>query len=114
MADPLKLVQGDLRPYWVGWLEQPEGVPIPDLSQASEIRFLMASGPEAALIVDSPTVEVLDEPTAKVRYRWLPGDTDVQGQFDVKIVIIWPGNEPLTVPTDGFDRVSIGPNLGPP
>jgi hypothetical protein len=113
MADPLKVKQGDRRPYWVGWLEQPSGVPIPNLSQATSLTFKMSSGPGNPLKVNSNAVEILDEPTAKVRYKWQAGDTDQQGQFNVEIEIIWAVGEPMTVPTEGFEKVSITADLDP-
>lgn len=107
----LKIKQHDRRPYFVAALQQPAGVPIPDLDTATSISIIMRKNGSTGAPKVKSEVELLDVGTATVRYKWGATDTDTPGSYDVEVEILWPNAEPQTVPTEGYYTVTIGDDL---
>lgn len=110
----LTIKQGDLRPYIDLWLEQPAGVPIPNLDTATAIIFKAKRNDKAAsapLDITGPA-ELVDVATAHCVYKPSAGETDANGIYNCEVEIT-VGGEPFTVPTKGFGQFEITADLDP-
>lgn len=121
----LNVKQHDRRPWLVAQLQNGNGTGI-DLTGALSVYVIVRKAAAVAPLLKAPcevlTTFVGGIPTELdgvpvtdldgwVRYKWVTGDTDDTGDFDVEWEILWAANDPQTVPTVGYYRVSIGDDL---
>lgn len=106
-----KIKQDDLEPPLVVIIEDPDGV-----ANFNDVVSWRAIGAldDALKIDEVPEVAVDGTNTSKVTvtYRWRAGDTDTVGDLSMEFEAMWPDNRPQTFPPDGYETVSILPQLG--
>lgn len=100
---PIK--QGDLYPPIEATLKNRKtGQPI-DLTNAVSVEFRMRNRVSGAII--SGVGAFAHRKQGRVRYQWVAGNTAIVGDYDCEWVVTWPGPAPQTVPSSGFDLVTI-------
>lgn len=81
-----------------------------DLTSAASVRFVMRPVLGGEVKIDAAaTLE--DAAAGKVRYDWADGDTDTADHFDAEFEVMFPDDEPLTFPNDGYVRVVVVADL---
>jgi hypothetical protein len=64
--------------------------------------------------VQSRAAEIVDAAAGRVRYQPVADDVAADGKFELEWRIIYPGNLPLTVPTNARETMTIFPSLAAP
>lgn len=90
------IVQGDLLPIYVADAESATGSPF-DFTGWT-LTFVMAGPVERS---GPATGDAL----GKLTYRWVSGDTDVQGDYEARFDGISPDGKPETFKVDGVIRI---------
>ena len=108
---PFTIKQHDQRPYLEGQILQPDGTEM-DLSLATEGWAIMRKKGEIIPIFRKE-ITFTDKAMGEFEYRWEVGDTDVVGEYDFEVEIIW-GTEPQTFPVDSYYPVIIVDDLDAP
>jgi hypothetical protein len=111
MSD-ITVKQGDLLPQVGATLTDTlaDGTTTPAALTGTTLKFRMRLNSGGAMKVDA-TADVIDYPTATVRYVWQPGDTDVAGDYFWEFVALYPGTIPKTFPDNGYGTLTITPRL---
>lgn len=80
-----------------------------DLTGAA-VRFIMRAEGQLLPKVNAAAV-IVDLPTAKVRYTFLPTDTDAPGVYFVNWQVTFAGGTIATVPNTGYLFLQVLPDL---
>ena len=112
MADRFYLKQYDLKPdLSVRLLDDTAAV---DLTNATAAKLRM-SNRRVGLKVDAAMTiadQSLPATLGVVTYSWAAGDTDIAGDFDAEIQVVWPSGKPQTFPAHGHIGITIEKDLG--
>lgn len=103
--------QNDRRPYLTGTVRQPNGAPA-NLTNLTAAFLIMRKAGDTQVFIRKPVV-ITDAPGGRWQYIWQLGDTATTGNFDAEIELQW-GNEPQTVPVDGYYRIIVLDDLDSP
>lgn len=108
---PFKMKQNDLEPPLVVVIQDPDGEA--DFNDVVSWRTIAAvNGTEKIDAVPESVVDGTNSSKVTLTYRWQLGDTDTVGDMDVEFEAMWPDSRPQTFPPDGYETVSILPQLG--
>jgi hypothetical protein len=75
-----------------------------DLSDAS-VSFILRSQPSGLAVKRSATVA--NAATGQVEYSPVLADVSIAGDFDQEWEVVWLSGKQLSIPTRGFNRVTI-------
>ena len=118
MADKFTIRQGDRRP----WIAYQFGF---DLTDALSVTFSLRDQSGGTVFIDNEAAVIADgtydingvatpltPASGVVFYPWAAGDTDTARQSCMGLFhVLWPGNLPETLPSQGFIPVVIGENF---
>lgn len=80
---------------------------VPDLSDpATVVSLIMRKDGDAQPKVNSQAV-IVDVATAKVRYDWATGDTDIPGVYKAEWEVVYADGKPQTFPTKSYHEIEI-------
>lgn len=111
MAEKFNIKQHDLQPSIE--VQLLSGTDPVDLTQATSVVFLMKSR-KTGLKATGPMNIAAPATAGVVFYDWQLGDTDIVGDFDAEVQVMWPADKPQTFPAHSYFTVSIGKDLGGP
>jgi hypothetical protein len=115
LTGPWKIKRGALSPPYRVILRQANKQPL-DL-QGSAATFVMrlrgAATPtvQASMAILQTGDAVTGINIGMAEYGWLTGDTNVSGIYDVEVLVVDPGGNPIRVPNDSYLELQILGNL---
>lgn len=99
--------QGNTLPTLDTVLRDGAGVPL-DLTNAISVGLSMVLCEHPRTVkLDVATATFVADTTGTVSYAWAAADTDTVGVYNIEWTVISPGGGVMTVPSSGFDRVSV-------
>lgn len=102
--------QGDLLPSIEAVLLNPDNTPL-NLATATSVLFRMRKRGGSGAAKVSAAATIVTPTTGLVRYNWSATDTDTVGEYFVEWVVTFPTALPVTYPGNGWDLVTVTPNL---
>jgi len=103
-----EIKKNDRRRYWRVQLTH-NGSPA-DITGNFGVKFTMKQGASAPKI-NKAAMDVIDEATGVVEYRWQSGDTDTSGTFNVEVEVDWGAGVTETFPSKGYFTITINDDL---
>ncbi len=107
---PLEIKRNDRRPYFRFQLLN-GGVPVPGLTGAELIQFLMRLKGSAVPKVNAAAIW-LNASQAIGEYRWAAVDTQDAGEYEAEIELRWPNGDKETWPNNHYYPVTIYEDVG--
>lgn len=100
--------KGDRLPDYTATLQTGSGSSATaiDLTDCT-VRFLMTTDTTGSPKVDAAASVVGDATEGNVKYAWDTDDLDTAGEFLVEWEITYASGKKLTVPTAGYDRITV-------
>lgn len=111
MSHEFEIKQGDTLPALATVLRDGDLEPL-DLTNASSVglSMVLAEHPRT-VVLNVAAASFMADATGRVTYAWAAGDTAVVGLYNIEWVVVFPGPTVMTVPSCGFDKVRVNPNL---
>jgi hypothetical protein len=104
----LPMKSGDRLPEIATQLIGPDGVHL-NLTGCT-VTFTMRTA-TGRVLINRATATITQETQGRVKYVWQAGDTAVIGTHDIEWIVTYPGGLELTVPNQGYDKVTISARL---
>jgi hypothetical protein len=76
-----------------------------DLTNASGVKFIMATAPGGTVKIQAAGV-IVDAAIGTVRYDWLAADTATPGTYEAEWEVTWPTGK-QTFPTASYHEIAI-------
>ncbi len=114
--EPFKIKANDRLPSIAATLGFVGSSAVPALPTGTVVNFILRGKDDngnpagTAAKVNAPAV-IVDAATAKVRYDWAAGDTNLPGPYLAEWEVVTPDGKTQTFPTDSFNDVLIYADL---
>lgn len=93
-----ELRAGDLLPVLDIQLTRVGSIDPVDLTAAASVTLTMTHTDGTEVVV---TGSFVSRPLGKVRFTWVAGDTNKKGLYAGLVVCLFPGDKPMSFPSDG-------------
>lgn len=107
---PIQVKRNDRAPFVRATLFDEDDVAV-NLTGAS-VRFVMKTTEAAPTEKVNAPMTLVNAAGGIVEYQWAVGDTDTAGSFVAEFEVTYASGVPQTFPTNGFETVTIYPDLG--